>query len=158
MREPCSYRHPDRDLVHGRIWRVTYKDRPTATPVSLANADTTVLLNQLDSLERWAKYQARRLLISRDSANVLPALDRWIATLRQGDLKDEYRRLMALTLYEAHESPRPELLQSLLRSSDARIRAYATRTLSTWARDGQLSDPLALLEQQIADHEGTVRL
>lgn len=154
----ASYRHPDRDLVHGRIWRVTRKDRPTVKPVSLASADTASLLEQLDSSERWTKYQARRLLIGRDSAGVLPALDQWVSTLKPGDPKDEYRRLMALALYEAQEAPRPELLRSLLRSPDARIRAYATRTLSTWTRDGHLSDALRLLEQQIADEDGTVRL
>ncbi len=28
----ASFRHPDRDKAHGRIWRVTYKGRPLLTP------------------------------------------------------------------------------------------------------------------------------
>lgn len=154
----ASYRHPDRDKAHGRVWRVTMKDRPLVKPAKLVGAGVAELLEQLDSPERWAKYQAKRLLFEKDSKEVVAGLDGWVANLKSGDAKEEYRRLQALSLYEAHESPRPELLKSLLRSSDARVRAYATRTLSTWARDGRLPDALALLETQIADDDPQVRL
>lgn len=154
----ASYRHPDRDLVHGRIWRVVRKDRPLIQPAALAGASLTTLFEQLDSPERWAKYQAKRLLFERASQEVTGALDAWVARLNPGSGRDEYRRLQALAVYEAHETPRPALLRSLLRSPDARIRAYATRTLSTWARDGALPDALTLLESQAGDEDPIVRL
>jgi len=154
----ASYRHPDRDKAHGRIWRVTYKDRPLVQPAPLAKMSVAELFEQLDSPERWVKYQAKRLLFAGDSRNVTAALDRWLAGLKAGDARDEYRRLQALAVYEAHETPRPALLKSLLRSPDARVRAYATRTLSTWARDDSLPDALTLLEAQIADEDAIVRL
>jgi putative heme-binding domain-containing protein len=154
----ASYRHPDRDKEHGRIWRVTYKDRPLVKPAPLVKATVSALLEQLDSPERWAKYQAKRLLFERDSKEVTAALDAWVAKLKANDEKDEYRRLQGLALYEAHETPRPALLKSLLRSPDARIRAYATRALSTWARDGALPEAITLLEPQIADEDALVRL
>ena len=148
----ASYRHPDRDKEHGRVWRVTWKGGQVVKPVKLAKASVEELLEQVDSKERWAWYQAKRLLIESDSKEVLAALETW--TPKQND----YRKLQALSLYEAHEAPRPELLKALLRSTDARIRAYATRTLSTWARDGRLPDALKLLEAQIADEDALVRL
>lgn len=154
----ASYRHPDRDKGHGRIWRVTYQDRPLVKPASLVKATASDLLEQLDSPERWASYQAKRLLFERDSKEVTAALDKWVAQLKAGDAKGEYRRLQALAIYEAHETARPELLKSLLRSPDVRIRAYATRTLSTWARDGALPEAITLLEPQIADEDPLVRL
>ena len=154
----ASYRHPDRDLVHGRIWRVVRKGRPLVQPAALAGASLTTLFEQLDSPERWAKYQAKRLLFERPSNEVTDALDAWVARLKPDSVRDEYRRLQALAIYEAHETPRPALLQSLLRSSDARIRAYATRTLSTWARDGSLAGALSLLEAQASDEDPIVRL
>ena len=154
----ASYRHPDRDLVHGRIWRVVRKGRPLAQPAPLAGASFKTLFEQLDSPERWAKYQAKRLLFERASKEVTAALDAWVADLKPGSAKDEYRRLQALAVYEAHETPRPALLQSLLRSPDARIRAYATRTLSTWARDSALAGALSLLELQATDADPIVRL
>ncbi len=156
----ASYRHPDRDKEHGRIWRVTAKGRPLVRPASLAEATVSDLLGQLDSRERWAASQAKRLLFEKDSAEVVRALDLWVTTLKAGDPKDEYRRLQALSLYEAHETPRPPLLKSLLRSPDPKVRAYATRALSTWSRDERIAvaDSLAVLETQIADPDPLVRL
>ena len=148
----ASYRHPDRDKEHGRIWRVTWKAGHKVNPVNLVKQSAEALLEHLDSKERWAWYQAKRLLIERDTKEVLAALETW--TPKQND----YRKLQALSLYEAHETPRPELLQALLRSPDARIRAYATRVIGTWARDGRLPDALKLLEAQIADEDALVRL
>jgi HEAT repeat protein len=159
----ASYRHPDRDKEHGRIWRVTAKDRPLVKPRQAGRAGVSGLLDQLDSPERWAKYQAKRLLFERDSQEVIAALDAWVPSLNAEDPKDEYRRLQALSLYEAHEAPRPDLLKSLLRSADPRVRAYATRTLSTWvsamAACRRSPRPAGrLLEKQIADDDALVRL
>jgi putative heme-binding domain-containing protein len=148
----ASYRHPDRDKQHGRVWRVTWKAGEKVKPVKLAEASLSELLEQLDSKERWAWYQAKRLLIARDTNEVTAALDAWWPK------QSNYRQLQALSIYEAHETPRPDLLKALLRHADARIRAYATRTLSTWARDGHLPDALKLLEAQIADEDALVRL
>jgi putative heme-binding domain-containing protein len=156
----ASYRHPDRDKEHGRIWRVTTKGRPLVKPASLAEATVSDLLGQLDSRERWAASQAKRLLFELDSTEVVRALDLWVATLGAGDPRSELLRLQALSLYEAHETPRPDLLKSLLRSPDPKIRAYATRTLSTWSRDDRVAaaDSLTLLETLIADPDPLVRL
>jgi putative heme-binding domain-containing protein len=150
----ASYRHPDRDKEHGRIWRVTWKGGQQVTPAKLAGATVPELLEQLDSKERWAWYQAKRLLLERDTQEVLSALDVWLPN-QQGN---DYRRLLALSLFEAHETPRPALLAELLRSSDARVRAYATRVIGTWARDGHQPDALTLLGVQIADADALVRL
>jgi glucose/arabinose dehydrogenase len=150
----ASYRHPDRDKEHGRIWRVCWTGGKKVTPAKLAGASVPELLEQLDSKERWAWYQAKRLLIERDINEVIPALDVWVPKQRGND----YRRLLALSLYEAHETPRPALLAELLRAPDARIRAYATRVVGTWARDGHLPDTLKLLAAQISDDDAFVRL
>lgn len=154
----ASYRHPDRDKDHGRVWRLQRKDRALVKPVWLTGAKTEALLEQLDSPERWAKYQAKRLLFERDTKEVVAALDRWVKPLQPGDARDEYRRLQALGVFEAHETPRPELLKSLLRSPDFRVRAYAIRALANWSRAGAMPDALALLRAQADDPEPRVRL
>ncbi|MBU6300191.1 MAG: DUF1080 domain-containing protein [Verrucomicrobia bacterium] len=150
----ASYRHPDRDKSHGRIWRVTYRGRPLVKPADLAGADPAALLEHLDSPERWVHYQAKRLLWEKPPAEVIAALDAWVP----GQAGNEHRRLLALSVYEGLETPRPDLLQALLRSADPRVRAYATRTLSTWARDGGLPGALGWLEERIADEDPLVRL
>lgn len=150
----ASYRHPDRDKEHGRIWRITWKGGNKVTPAKLAGASVPELLEQLDSKERWTWYQSKRLLIEHDTKEVIAALDEWLPK-QQGN---DYRRLLALSVYEAHETPRPTLLAELLRAADPRIRAYATRVIGTWARDGHLPEALKLLEVQIADDDALVRL
>jgi putative heme-binding domain-containing protein len=152
----ASYRHPDRDKGHGRIWRVSYKGRPFVKPPQLIGAPIGELLKQLDSPERWVKYQAKRLLFEKSSAEVVAALDRWVKQLKPGDTRDEYLRLQALSLHEAHETVRPELLASLLRSPDFRVRAYATRVLGNWRE--RVPDALKLLERQVTDEHPRVRL
>ena len=150
----ASYRHPDRDKEHGRIWRITWKGGPKVSPARLAGAKVSEWLEQLDSKERWAWYQAKRLLIGADTHEVVPALDAWLPNQNGNDS----RRLLALSLYEAHETPRPALLSELLQSSDPRVRAYATRVLGTWARDEKIPNALELLEKQVADEDAFVRL
>ncbi len=67
----ASYRHPNRDKIHGRIWRVTWKTGTKVKPVNLVKQSAEDLLEHLDSKERWAWYQAKRLLIERDSKEVV---------------------------------------------------------------------------------------
>ncbi|MEW6305188.1 MAG: PVC-type heme-binding CxxCH protein [Verrucomicrobiota bacterium] len=152
----ASYRHPDRDKSHGRIWRVSYKGRAPVKPPQLAGASIEELLRHLDSSERWVKYQAKRLLFEQKSSTAVASLDRWVKTLKPGDAHDDPLRLRALGVYESHETVRPQLLASLLRSPDYRVRAYATRALGHW--NARLPDARKILEQQIADEHPRVRL
>jgi putative heme-binding domain-containing protein len=154
----ASYRHPDRDLVHGRIWRVIRKDRPLVQAPRLEGLGPKAWLEHVDSPERWVRYQAKRLLFGSDSKAVLPELDAWLAGLDPARTDSEFRRLQALSLFEAHETPRLPLLRSLLRASDPRVRAYATRVLSNWARLGALPDALEWLAPQVEDGDWMVRL
>src|SRR3954468_20226486 len=62
----ASFRDPRRDKQHGRIWKLTAKGRNLVPRPQLAALSTDALLGQLDSAERWARYQARRLLSERD--------------------------------------------------------------------------------------------
>lgn len=148
----ASYRHPDRDKAHGRIWRLSAKGRPLLKPVNLSKLSTEQLLEQLDSGERWAWYQAKRLLLEKDPGPVLAAADAWAVG------KSELRRLHVLSLHEGFESPAPALLEELLEAKSPAVRAVATRSIATWARDNQLPKALSLLRARIADTDPQVRL
>jgi putative heme-binding domain-containing protein len=152
----ASYLHPSRDKTHGRIWRITAKGRPTVKPPRLAGLAAAGLLEQLRSPERWVRYQARRLLFDRPTAEVVAATGRWIATLAPDDADHERLLLEALAIHEAHETVEPALLGRLLRSKDYRARAYATRAIGRW--HGRLPDALALLAERAADDHPRVRV
>jgi putative heme-binding domain-containing protein len=66
----ASFRHPDRDKVHGRIWRVVKKGKEMVKPPALAKLDTRELIKLFgcssdfsDAGDRWQLYQIQRLLM-----------------------------------------------------------------------------------------------
>src|SRR5690606_10731333 len=51
-----------RDHTHGRIWRITYRDRPLLKPLDLTELSTMGLLDQLKAEEDRVRYRVRTLL------------------------------------------------------------------------------------------------
>lgn len=151
-----SLRDPNRDKQHGRIWRITYKDRPLVEPVKIAGQPIPALLELLKTYEDDDRYRARRELRERDTQEVMAAVDAWLAGLDKNDPEYEHHRLEGLWVKQHHNVVDQELLQSLLTSPDYRARAAATRVLCYW-RD-QVEKPLELLQVQVNDEHPRVRL
>ena len=147
----ASYRDPNRDHGHGRIWRVTYKDRPLVKKIDLSQLSIKELLAHVNSQESWTRYQSRRLLFHKTSAEILPVLKQWC----QQDL-DPMQTRSALGLYTAHVSTNLPLLKKALTSKDAATRAFATQTIGHWGT--QLDHPLSLLKPMVHDANARVRL
>lgn len=147
----ASYADPKRDKSHGRIWRITAKDRAPVKQPDLAGMGAGELLEQLLSPERWTRYQAKRLLFNLPDEEVLVAADAWVAK------SDNDRGLLeVIGVYEAHEAPRPVLLKRLLKSEDARIRAYAARVAGMWS--DRVPEALDHLRKTVRDDHPRVRL
>ncbi|HYE99663.1 MAG TPA: PVC-type heme-binding CxxCH protein, partial [Planctomycetota bacterium] len=144
-----SFRHPDRDVLHGRIWRVTMKGRPRVTPPALASMSTPQLVEQLASPERWVRRHAQRLIADRPAAEVADAVRGW-------KVDDERAKVLALAALESVEVVDEARLKDLLAARDARGRAYAARVVGRW--QDRLQDPLALLEKAVEDDHPRVRL
>lgn len=124
----ASYRDPNRDKIHGRIWRVSAKGRELSKRPDLEKLDTAQLIEQLRSPERWVRDQARRLLISKDA---LPE-DAWKAE----NAKPEF--LYEVLAVQATRGDLPEeLLLKCLSHSDARLRAFAVRV---WLQHAPAAD------------------
>jgi glucose/arabinose dehydrogenase/lysophospholipase L1-like esterase len=151
-----SIRDPNRDTSHGRIWRITCKDRPLLTKPKIEGASTAELLALLTSYEdRW-RAAARRELRTHDTKQVTAALETWVAGLDKNDAEYQHHLLEALWVHQHHNLVNEELLKTLLRSPDYRARAAATRVLCYW-RD-RVNDPIALLKAQAGDEHPRVRL
>ena len=137
----ASFRHPDRDKAHGRIWRITYKGRPLVEPPVIAGAPVESLLENLKSPERWVVEQSRREIASREPKAVAAALAQWIAPMMKVPIADadeatEHVLYEALAAYETQEIPAPELLARLLQAREPGARAYATSVAGRWADRG----------------------
>ncbi|MCG6157485.1 PVC-type heme-binding CxxCH protein [Rubinisphaera margarita] len=151
-----NLRDPNRDHSHGRIWRVTYKDRPLIEPPQIAGASIEQLLKLLKEPEDRTRYRARRELAERKTSDVLPQLKRWMDLLSANHADYEHHLLESLWVHQTHNNVNMPLLEQLLQAKDHRARAAATRVLSFWIND--VSNPLQLVSRQIADSHPRVRL
>ncbi len=150
-----DFRDPRRDHRHGRIWRVTAKDRPLVTPPTLHDASVEALLDALRLPEDWTRRQAKRLLRERGAAAVQPVLDRWTEGLDREAPNAIHDLLEALWTYQAIGVVAPSLLREVLATEDHRARAAAVRVLLHWHE--RFEDAEALLAETVADTHPRVR-
>jgi glucose/arabinose dehydrogenase len=151
-----SLRDPNRDVEHGRIWRITYKGRPLVERAKIAGASTAELLELLKLYEDRTRYRARRELREHKSQAVMSELEKWVGGLSKND--PDYWRLMleALWLKQSFDQVDPVLLQTMLTCPEPKARAAATRVLCYW-RD-RVNDPIGLLQTLVDDKHPRVRL
>lgn len=151
-----DFRDPRRDQVHGRIWRITAKDRPLVPQPKLVGEPVTKLLAALSAPEQFTRDAAKRVMKERGAQEVLPELERWTAAIDADDPATESLRLEALWTYQSLNIVEPQLLRSLLAAEDHRVRAAATRVVYHW--HPRLDNPLELLSIQVLDEHPRVRL
>jgi len=151
-----DFRDPRRDHVHGRIWRVTAKDRPTLKHPDLVNAKIPQLLDYLKSPEEWVRLHAKLMLKAYGRTNVAGPLERWLASLDAEDPDSEHHRLEGLWAYQCVNQVEPKLLGELLNSKDHRVRAAAMRVTSQW--HDRLEQTISTMRNGVADEHPRVRL
>ncbi len=132
-----AFRDPTRDKAHGRIWRISIADprkqKKSGRPADLLTAPISETIQGLKAPDSWTRYQAKRALTGHPVSEVTAALDAWVRTLDHK--KPHHAPLLyeALMSFASIETVRPTLLRKLLRSSDMRIRAAATKLIGRLA-------------------------
>jgi glucose/arabinose dehydrogenase len=149
-------RDPHRDHQHGRIYRITFEDRPLLKPAKIDGQPVDKLLDLLKEPENNVRTRAKIELGKHSAADVMAALKKWTAKLDPKDPRYEHHMLEALWVHQWLNVVDEDLLKRELRSVDYHARAAATRVLCYW-RD-RVKDPLALLEVQARDDSPRVRL
>ena len=124
-----SARDPNRDVDHGRIYRITYPSRPLVAPAKVAGASIDTLLDNLKLPEYRSRYRTRRELRGRDSAEVLNALKTWVSELDQADENYDRFLLEALWVTWGFNQVDEQLLAQCLRGKSYQLRAGAVRVL-----------------------------
>jgi putative heme-binding domain-containing protein len=152
----ASFRHPDRDKTHGRIWRITAKDRPLLAPPKLSSMTVSELLEQLKSPEGWNRYQARRVLAAMETEGVVKGLENWISQLDAASPSYERWLVEAMGIYESHEVIESGLVEQLLRARDHRARAYAVGVIAHG--HDRLPQALDWIGRAVEDEHPRVRL
>jgi putative heme-binding domain-containing protein len=151
-----DFRDPRRDLVHGRIWRLTAKGRPLSEKPNIAGASVPELLEMLKSERAWTRHFAKRELRERGPAEVLPVLRTWSENLPKNTEADWHLRLEAAWAREGLNRFSASFWRELWAAPDPRIRAAALRILSHRWRE--LPDVLEVLKKAVADANSQVRL
>jgi putative heme-binding domain-containing protein len=154
-----DFRDPRRDLVHGRIWRLTAKNRPLSEKPVVAGKPVTEVLSMLNSPRKYVRHLAKRELRERGNKEVLPALNATVEPLLASPADDENATQLRLELAWTREglnSFSPKLWRSVWTSTDPRYRAAALRILTH--RWKELPDHMKILESAVADDHAQVRL
>lgn len=149
-------RDPARDKSHGRIWRITYKNKPLLKPVDVSKQNISQLLDNLKEYEDRMRYRSRAQVRQQDPVKVLPELKKWVSRLNKNDEQFEHHLLEALWLYQDFDVVEPEILRTLLNAKQYEARAAATKVLLNW-RD-RLPGSLELMQARVNDESARVRL
>ena len=149
-------RDPNRDKTHGRIYRITYPDRPLLKPAKVAGQPIAALLDLLKEPENGLRTRAKIELGIHQSSQVIAALEKWTSSLDQNAENFEHNMMEALWVHQWHNIVNEPLLKRMLRSENPNARTAATRVLCYW-RD-RVENPLALLKAQVNDEHPRVRL
>lgn len=112
-----NIRDPNRDHAHGRIVRLTVKDRPLQQPVKIHNQSIEALLENLKHPVDGVRHRTRVELSARDSAAVLAATREWIKDFDPNDELEAHHLLEGLWLHQQHGAKNEELLNTLLASN-----------------------------------------
>jgi azurin len=129
-----NFRDSLRDHTHGRIWRITYKNKDALKAVDLTELEIDQLLDQLKVYEDRTRYRARIQLREFPDNQVIPAIKEWISALNPEDPMHEHHKLEGLWVYQQFDHPNEGLLEDLLKSDDYHVRAAATRVLFYWRK------------------------
>lgn len=163
-----DFRDERRDHVHGRIWRITAKGRPTVEWPKIAGATIDELLEHLKAPEDYTRRMAKRELRDRGASQVLSKLESWLNALDPASPDYIHHVLegmwtqqhLVLTDRDGQGSLFRATMIKLLTSTEPRARAAAVRALyqTLIAFPESESDIRPVLEKAIADPHPRVRL
>ncbi|MEM7395899.1 MAG: c-type cytochrome, partial [Verrucomicrobiota bacterium] len=141
---------------NGRIFRITYPERPLVKPTPVAGASIEQLLENLKLPEYRTRYRTRRELRMRGAEEVLSPLKAWSDSLKSSDENYEHHLLEALWVSWGLNRIDVDLLRTLLNAASHRVRAAAVRALRY--NRHLIDDHIELLNKAARDQHGRVRL
>ena len=127
-----NMRDPNRDHQHGRIYRVTAKDRPLLKPLKLKGKPIAEVCQSFFTKENSNRYRARLELSGRDTKEVTEAVGEWAQALDPAKPDDAQALLECLWVFEEHRVPNLDLLKKVFTAAEPRVRSAAIRTLGHW--------------------------
>jgi len=149
-----DFRDKRRDQTRGRIWRLTFKDRPLSKKRDFSKASLDELLSTIISNDRRERNIARGELRTRQ----IQQSPKLLKKLKKASAKpaNDFERLQFLWTHQSLNTTPPQLVRDLLKSADPRYRAAALRFL--YHRQDEVPNSDALIAKAIDDNHAQVRL
>jgi len=144
-----DFRDPRRDHDHGRIWRITHKERPLVQKPKLVGISIEAQIENLKSPEAWTRHQARNELSEQDPDKVLVALESWVDSLRADEADYDHHLVEAMWACQNVERVSEKILKRVLSAKDGRARSAGARMIRYWHEE--LSDPVKMIAAASAD-------
>jgi putative heme-binding domain-containing protein len=144
-----DFRDPRRDHEHGRIWRITHKDRPLVKKPKLVGESIVDLLGHLKSPNAWTRHQTRKELSERDPDAVLKATEAWVKTLDPDDAGHSGHLVEAMWTCQNVERPSEHILKRVMNARDGHARSAAARIIRYWSPS--LSDSASMIAKLASD-------
>ncbi|MFT7632169.1 MAG: putative heme-binding domain-containing protein [Mariniblastus sp.] len=123
-----NIRDPNRDHMHGRIFRLTVKDRPLQKPVKIHGQPIAALLENLKHPVNGVRHRTRVELSAHDTDEVIAATREWMKDFNPNDETEAHHLVEALWLHQQHGVQNEELLSTVL-SSDVQHAVVAANTV-----------------------------
>jgi len=128
-----NIRDPNRDHIHGRVYRITATGRPLQKPVAVDGQSIPALLDNLKSPVDGIRHRTRVELSARNTKDVMAATKKWIQQFDPTKKEDSHHLLEALWLHQQHNVKNMGLLnQLLLQSPEPHARIAAATVKHYW--------------------------
>lgn len=127
-----NVRDPNRDHLHGRIYRITATGRPLQTPVAIAGQPVPALLDNLKLPTDSIRHRTHIELSGRDSKEVVAATKEWMKQFDPNKKEDAHPLLEALWVQQQHNVHDTKLLGDLLKSPELHARNAAHFIQQLW--------------------------
>ncbi len=150
-----DFRDQRRDTEHGRIWRITAKNKRSLSIPRYDRLNEDALCGLLNDSAMWVRQFARMELSRRQKSKRDAALEKFV-TAASSRQDQSLRRLEQLYVSLCAREVKPELLKLLLQSDDSRVRAIAVRY--TGRLRSSLPDAELWLADAINDQDNQVVL
>ena len=127
-----NVRDPNRDHKHGRIYRMTAKDRALQEPVAIDGEPVAALLENLRHPIDGVRHRTRVELSERPTAEVIAATKEWMKQFDASKAEDAHPLLEALWVHQQHNVRDTALLASLQTSPEPHAHNAATVAQQLW--------------------------
>ncbi len=129
-----NVRDPNRNKTHGRVYRLTAKDRPLMKHVKIDGEPIRTLLDHLKNPTNVIRHRARIELSERKTEDVIKETRKWLKQFDPKNKDHAHHMLEGLWVHQQHNSPNKELLEQVLSSPENHAKIAAKTVEQFWAK------------------------